>query len=440
MAGERYVVAGLARARSRWFRSVAQWSTSAAIPAEFVKCVSVEELRTILAGGRTFSAALLDAGLPSVDRDIVAAARDAGCPVIVVDDGRAQRDWQALDVTAVLPATFEREQLLDVLARHAGMVGGADTLPGTGNVVAPTSSRAGRVVTVCGPGGTGASTAAVAIAQQLGGDPRGEGPVLLADLALRAEQAMLHDARDIVPGLQELVEAHRGRQPGLHEVRGLTFHVTGRRYHLLLGLRRPRYWSSIRPRAFEAAFEGLRHAFGTIVCDVTADFEGEDEGGSLDIAERNQMARTAALRADAVLVVGAAGAKGMHALVRVLGDVLDIGVDASRLVPVVNRAPRNPRARAEMTAALAQLTALPTPGRAALPPPVYLPPRRVEQALRDGVALPAPLGPLLAGAVRATYARNPPRGGTAPPAPQPVVPGSLGTWAGEDDIGDEVGA
>ncbi|HVM20163.1 MAG TPA: hypothetical protein VM307_09405, partial [Egibacteraceae bacterium] len=369
---------------------------------------------------------------PSVDRDLIAAARDAGCPVIVVDDGRGSRNWHGLGAAATLPPSFDREQLLDALLAHAAMVGTGDEPAAADGWEVARGDRLGRVVVVCGPGGTGASTLAIAVAQQIAGDPRGEGPVLLADLALRAEQALLHDARDIVPGVQELLEAHRGRYPAPEEVGGLTFDVGGRGYRLLLGLRRSRYWSTVRPRAFEAAFETLRRTYGTVVCDVTADFEGEDEGGSLDVEERNVMARTAALRADAVVAVGMPGVKGLHALVRLLGELMDLGVPAARIVPVVNQAPRNPKARAEMAAALAQLTALPGDAAADLASPVFVPRRRVDAAVRDGAAIPAPLGPLLAGAVRAVYRRSARRGGVATPAPVPVAPGTLGTWT-EDE-------
>ena len=77
--------------------------------------------------------------------------------------------------------------------------------------------------------------------------------VLLADLNLDADQAALHDARDVVPGVAELVDAHRGGQPSADEIRTLTFRVPSRSYHLLLGLRRHRDWTVLRPRAFEAA-------------------------------------------------------------------------------------------------------------------------------------------------------------------------------------------
>ena len=434
MITERFVLLGVARARSLWFRAVAQWATSASIPADFVKCLSPEEVAAHLGSGRTFSAALLDGGLPAVDRDLIAAAREAGCAVVVVDDGRGRRNWQSLGAAAVLPADFDRDQLLEVLAAHAVMIGGDEATRVALAADEPVATRLARVVAVCGPGGTGASTAAMALAQHLATDDRGDTPIVLADLALRAEQSMLHDVRDIVPGVQELVEAHRGRRPDAREVNALTFAVEGRGYHLLLGLRRARYWSTVRPRAFEAAFDSLRTTFGTVVCDIEADFEGEDEGGSVDVEERNLMARTAALRADAVVVVGAIGTKGLHSLVRVVGDAIEAGVAADRIVPVVNHAPRNPKTRAEVTAAFSSLLGRrgPTPG--ALASPVFLPHRRVETAIRDGSRLPPPLGPLLAGAVRSVWDGRESRTGTVIAQPQPVTPGSLGSWTPEGQL------
>lgn len=429
MAGERYVVLGLARPRAEWFRSVGRWSTSAALPAEFLKCLSVEEVRARLAGGRPCSAALLDGSLPVVDRDLVRAVREAGAVVLVVDDRAQRRDWLALGAAAVLPSTLTREALLDALATHASLVGlpapvDLDAATPADLDVVPGSSM---VAAVCGPGGTGASTVAAALCQGLADDAGHRGGVLLADLARNAEQAMLHDVRDVVPGVQELVEAHRSGRPSRHQVEALTFHVVERGYHLLLGLRRARYWSTLRPAAFEAAFDTLRRTFPVVVCDVTADFEGDDVGGSVDIEERNLMARTAAGGADVVFAVGRPGVKGLHALVRVLADLCDFGVPPKRIVPVLNLAPRHPRARAELAAALADLS-LPALGGEATAAPVFLPSRRVEEALRDAVQLPAPLAPLLAGAFRAMVEQAGPVGVRRAAEPVPVAPGSLGSW------------
>ena len=51
MAGDRFVVLGVAQVRSPWFREVARWATSAMLPIEFVKAMSVEEVRVRLRSG-----------------------------------------------------------------------------------------------------------------------------------------------------------------------------------------------------------------------------------------------------------------------------------------------------------------------------------------------------------------------------------------------------
>ncbi|MBO0729507.1 MAG: hypothetical protein J2P57_09625, partial [Acidimicrobiaceae bacterium] len=355
MASERYVLLGLAHARAKWFDEVSRWATSATIPAEFVKCVSAEEVRSRLVSGRPYSVLIVDATLPGFDRDLVAAASTVQTPVFAVHDGRGPR-WSPTDlgVAAVLDAGFDREQLLDALHQHARLIGRGDALPALldGD---DTPRWLGALVTVCGPGGTGASTVAIAAAQVLARDARYGRRVCLADLAIRADQAMLHDTVELGPGVQELVEAHRLARPSPDEVRATTFEVPQRGYRLLVGLRHPHHWSGLRPRAVEAAVEGLRRSFQAVVADVTGDVEGEAQGGSIDVEERNALARTAVLNADCVLAVGSPGVKGVHSLALLLRLLTTAGVAPSRILPVVNRAPRSPRGRAEISRTLAAL-------------------------------------------------------------------------------------
>jgi hypothetical protein len=436
---DRYVLLGLARARADWFRTVGQWSTAAMLPAEFVRCVSSEELRARLRSGRPFSAAIVDATVPGLDRDLVAAADEVGCRLLVVDDPATTRDWRGLGVAAVLAPAFSRDELLEVLAAHARMVGAAvvdDQQPASG----PTDPPQGELIAVTGPGGTGASTVAIALAQGLaaglGQDSRGRrgarGPdpeppsVLLADLCRVADQAMLHDSRVVVPGIQEVVEAHRTAVPRRTTLLDQTFEVPARGYRLLLGLRRPRHWAAIRPRALEATLDSLQRLADVVVADVDADVEGEVETGSLDVEERNLLSRATIARAGVVAVVGEPSMKGLYALVRTLTELLGFGVPVDRLVPVVSRAPRRPRARAELTAALTELLAASSgAGVSRLVAPLYLPERRVDDALRDGVALPAPLPALAARAVAAVLHRAADREAAAVTGPQPVTPGTL---------------
>ncbi|HUR22357.1 MAG TPA: hypothetical protein VMZ73_00650 [Acidimicrobiales bacterium] len=430
---DRYVLLGLARARSGWFRAVAQWSNAGTIPAEFVKCVSEAELRARLGAGRPFSAVLVDAGLAALDRDLVDMARGAGCVVVAVGrPGGGNRDVIAMGAAAVLPEFFDPKALLDVLNIHATVVRGGDPLPGEPREE-QTSHWRGHVAMVCGPGGTGTSTAAIALAQGAAADPRNGGSVVLADFALHAEQAMLHDARDVVPGIQELVEAHRAGSLAPQDVRALAFDVEERDYQLLLGLRRARAWATLRPRAFEAAFESLRSTYRVVICDTDADLEGEDVGGSMDVEERHVMSRTAALRADVVLAVGLPGLKGMHSLVRVLNELRSAGVAPARTIPVINRAPRGGRARSEMTAVIAELT---SPGDGRFGPPLFIPEVKLEKLLHDGLRLPSvlsdPLVSAFGAAIHHQHAAGRRDSGDGAGGVR-VQPGSLGSWPEDDE-------
>jgi MinD-like ATPase involved in chromosome partitioning or flagellar assembly len=425
--GERYVLLGLAPPRSGWFRELSQWTTSASLAAEFVKCVSAEEVRARLGSGRVHSALIVDLSTPAFDRDLVAAAGAAFTPVIAIDDTHGA-GWSPADlgVAAVLDASFTLDELVDVLANHTRPIGRGDGLPPR-LADEPAAVWRGQLVAVCGPGGTGTSTVAAALAQGLAADPRFGRRVLLADLALRAEQAMLHDAPDLGPGLQEVVEAHRLGRPTPDDLRQSTFDIPKRGYQLLLGLRRSAAWSALRPRAVEATVDGLRRAWQVVVADVTGDIEGEDDGGSSDVEERNALARTATAQADVVLVVGRPGLKGVYSLTSLVEALVAHGTDPARLLPVVNLAPRGPRGHAEVAGALARLLG----PEAGVSNPVFVPERKVEEAFRDGVALPAAVCDPLVGGVRAILKRvadHPP----ADPQPVPIAPGSLGSWSEQD--------
>lgn len=421
---------GLAPPRAAWFRSVAVWSTSGALPAEFLKCVSAEDLRARLASQGPFSAMLVDAALPSVDRDLLATAEAAGCAVIVVDDPRVARDWYALGASKVMTGDFGRDDLVATLGSCArrvlrGAMSGSDLL----DPVVPPTWR-GSLVGVTGPGGTGASVAAMALAQAFGDDVRQSGLVLLADLRLRAEQAMLHDVCDVGPGIQELAEAHRAGQVSCESARTLAFAVESRRYHLLLGLRQPRFWPAIRPRSFDAALDTLLRSYRVVVCDIDCDLEGEDASGSIDVEERNTMSRSAAAAADVVFAVGSPSMKGVHALVRVISELCAFGVDVDRILPVFSRSPRSPRVRAQLGTAVSELSSEATLGR--LPPPVHLAEVHLEECVRDVRRLPASLGAPLVGAYRAVVdgAGTSSQRSTGTGMAYRVKPGSLGGFDG----------
>jgi len=413
-----------------WFSELARWSTTAAIPVDFIKCVSADEVRARLAGGRAYSALLIGSDVSGLDRDLIDTAVSAGAAVVVVD-ARRGRDWTDLGVHALLPEAFSRADLMAALTEHAPPIDRvtADLAPG-----APAASPArwkGRLISVTGPGGSGTSTVAMAMAQSLGADASNHSMVVLADLALQSDQAMLHDARDVVPGVQELVEAHRVGHLSGDEVRALMFDAADRRYHLLLGLRRQRDWTAIRARAFEASLAGMLRSYRWVVADLSPDVEGESETGSIDVEDRNLIARTVQARADIVLVTGSAGVKGIHSLTRTLRELAGFGVPTERMLPVITRAPRSARHRAEMTVAVRELTTG-TERLRDLSEPVFVPERGdLESALRDGTRLPRAIGAAVTGPVEALLSDLGPRT-ESPEEPVAVVPGALGSWPSEE--------
>ncbi|NCG23844.1 MAG: hypothetical protein GWP47_06905, partial [Actinobacteria bacterium] len=83
MDDQRWVVLGLAHPRASWFSQLAKWATTAAVPIDFVKCVSANEVRARLSGGRAYSALLIGGDVVGLDRDLVASATSTGAAVLV---------------------------------------------------------------------------------------------------------------------------------------------------------------------------------------------------------------------------------------------------------------------------------------------------------------------------------------------------------------------
>jgi septum formation inhibitor-activating ATPase MinD len=355
---DRYVVLGAARARSSWFGAVASWANAAILPIDFLKCLTVEELVARLRRSAV-SAVLVDGALAGVDRSLFDAARNADVAVLVVADPRVDRDWTTIGAAGSLDQDFDADALIRLLGTTARPIHSAALDRTSDAVVDVTTTRGaryrGELVVMCGRGGSGVSTLAIALAQGLVGRPAHRGAVALADLALEADQAMYHDAHDVVPGVHELVDAHALGRPDGETVRSMLFDVERRGYALLLGMPRSRVWTALSGRGIEFALDGLRSAFRWVVTDVTAEFDGEAETGSIDLEERNALARTAVVDASCVVVVGDATLRGLRSIPRIGRELVELGVPVDRILPVVNRFSGSRRHRAEIHDALSAL-------------------------------------------------------------------------------------
>jgi hypothetical protein len=426
-----YALLGVGHARAAWFGNVAAWTTSGALPATFTKCLSASDAQQRLTAGLDCSALLMEPGVNGVGSSLLESAARRGVPAIVITDASNAdvQSWLTAGARAVLSPSFTPAQLVQVLAAHA-QVRSSDAVPlEVASIHDHIPARRGHLVAVCGSG-AGASTIAMVAAQALARDVTQSGHVLLADFARNGEQAMLHDSPDIVPGVEEVVDMHRSKQPGVDAVRDMTFSVDARGYRLLLGQRRTSAWSSMPPTAIAASLASLRVAFSTTVADITADFDGEADGGSIDVEERNAFARLTVIDADLVLAVGSPGVKGVHSLAALLRRLAQLGVDADRIIPVVNRAPKRSTERAEIARALLRL-ALVNSLNASTHGPLFVPERAIEDVLRTGDRLPKQLVDPMESALSAYLnVRHMPQPGDTHVDPEPIIPGSLGVRAG----------
>ena len=120
MSDDRWVVLGLAHPRAGWFSELARWSTAAAVPVDFVKCVSADEVRARLTGGRPYSALLVGGDVSGLDRDLVDTTRTAGAAVVVVDPA-SNRDWTVI-LSWLVPNTWLLARLVAFLSIRFALI------------------------------------------------------------------------------------------------------------------------------------------------------------------------------------------------------------------------------------------------------------------------------------------------------------------------------
>lgn len=434
MSDEHFVVLGVARPRTTWLTDVGRWATSSLLPIEFIRCVSIDEVRSRLHSDRRFSALLLGEDCTGVDREVIETARDAGCVPIVITDSTPRRDWPALGAADTLSQPVTPQQLLAALRAHA--IGVDHRSPIAIDETSVDSSPTGRLIAVLGPGGSGTSTTAIAIASHLAVQPSRSHEstptrVGLIDASLNADQALLHDLGDVVPGLQELVDLHRTANPTNDEIRNFFWFSPRHGYDVLPGLRRHRDWSTLRRRTTVAALASIHRAFEFVVADVDADFEGESQTGSIDIEDRNLLARELASNADLVVLTVRAGITGLSRALQNLRELAELGVETERILLVVLGAPRSTRHRSELSRTILHLFDEAVPSHS-LPTPVMVPLRRdLEPFLHDGTPPPRSAFGSITAAVserlQQIEPRNPrPSFQTAPIA---IIPGHLGRTA-----------
>lgn len=413
----RFVVVGVASTRSPWFSDVARWTTSGLIAAEYTQAMSIEEVRAVLGSGKKISAVIAGSGTIGLDREFMALTTSLDVAVVVVEDHPGAHDWDSLGVAERLPRTFSPDDLRDALERHAKRIDPRGHRNSAVSVSVDPDEPLAPLIAVTGAGGSGVSTIAMALASGIGSRTPGDGPherTALADLTRSGDLTMYHDVGDVIPGLPELVEAHRGDTPDPETVRDLLFEIPDRPYELLLGQRRNRDSAAMAPLSTAAAIDGLRRSYAFVVADVDPTVDGEAETGSVDIELFNAAQRHAFGVASVLVVVSNPGMRGIRRMSTLLATMGRCGVPAERVLPVWNRAPRGPSARAAMTRLTSEISPLDQP----VHPPLFTRHSRLLEDVHHSVG-PMP-NPLVEPVTRAALAMLDDLGSRVPDAPAPM--------------------
>ncbi len=345
------------------------------------RCVDVADLLAVCAAG-TVRVAVVDAGAPRLDRDVVQRLRRLGVPVLAVEPpGGATRDLDAADVAAAAdaPATVAARAL--VLARRSAARQPVESTPAPDVAPGP-AVPAGRMLVVWGPvGSPGRTTVAVNMAVELAAAGRS---VLLVDADTSGGAvASLLGILDEAPGVASACRTALRGTLDASVLAALAVTVQPR-LRVLTGAPRPDRWRELRPAALEVLWPTARELADVVVVDVGAGLSGDDPDPLEPLLVGPSAVTASALReADVAVAVSGSDALSMLRLVHGL-DVLREQMPDVRPVLVANRVRSSvlgTQPRQQVREALVRLT-----GAAPL---ALLPddPRAVDAAMREGLPL-----------------------------------------------------
>lgn len=323
------------------------------------RCVDVVELLAVAASGQG-RAALIDAGLPRLDRDAVERLVAAGVvPVGVVRRGDvdAEDHLHTMGVRFTVPADAGGAVVASVVeqaveagtadpaaataVRTFGDTGraavGAGPSSALGEPVAQRVAR-GAVIAVWGPAGApGRTTVAVTLADELA---RLGPPVLLVDAdvyggVVAATLGLLDES----PGLAAACRLATAGRLDAGGLAGLAWRLSDS-LRVLTGLPRADRWPELRPGAVEAVLATARELADFTVVDCGFSLEADEELSFDAVAPRRNGATLTALdAADVVVAVGAADPIGMQRLVRGLTELREAEI-ATPVWVVLNKVRR----------------------------------------------------------------------------------------------------
>lgn len=349
------------------------------------RCVDFGELMGIALHERP-SAVIVSAELPWLDRDTVGTLQDAGVVVVAIESVAGARPLDRIGIAHCLDVSVTPELIVALLARIGSeakerrvsapdMVPTSDSPRGGTHLVQATGTATGAVPHVDAPPPSPRPGGEL-IAVWGGGGAPGRTTVALhlaVEHAAKGARTLLIDGDGWAPALAQLAgveespsvtRAARLAADGWTEDLSTCLQDGPGGVQILAGIPRADLWPEVRERAWQAVLEAARLMADTVILDLAAPIE-EDEELSFDRVpyRRNLMTKVGLEAADRIAFVIDADPLGLRRAIfahRQLGEVVPSA--AQGCVPVFNRVAFSGRRHEDLSSELERWTGLTFPG------------------------------------------------------------------------------
>lgn len=294
------------------------------------RCADLAETLAVVAAG-IGDVVLIDLSVRGLSRDPLADLLRGAAVVGLRSPDAAERT--GLGLRHVIDSSADVERILAVV-KDAFAGGGDDSTVWEQEPLPTVSAREGRTIAVWGPGGApGRSTIAVNLAAEAAA--AGHETILVDADTHGPALAQMLGVIDETPGLVAACRAH-DRDTLDEETLEALLPLVQPRLRFLSGIGVPARWPELSRTALDGLWQVLASRGSTVVVDVAASLE-EDEELSYDTAapQRNAATVSALQRADAVVAVTTADPVSITRLLRDHERLTDLGV--SQLHVIVNR-------------------------------------------------------------------------------------------------------
>ncbi len=349
-----------------WLRELSQWVNGSLIDASLNVVLSAQDLEETLEQESGPVVILIDASNKKFDELLWERKNDRKIRVIIVGDSKTQN--QPRGYFEIIEYPFNATQFLEFATINSREITepktnipnsepeiskNLDNLPNArfssiydmlrknspstksaeSQTKTPTTGHA-KFIGIIGVPGSGSSTLAMALAQDLGS----EVAVLLVDLRADGDLAMYHDIDRSAPALGELMALAMKSGITTRHLRNFYQPVMTRNYQLIAGVKRQEEILTFRPNHMTTLFEVLKREFDFVIFDLDSSLRSPKLLDAFSDSATTIATETSLNWLDSVAITMTQDLKGIHSGLRLVHRLMLHGLSAKSMCLVKTKA------------------------------------------------------------------------------------------------------